>query len=193
MHALTLYYWLRTARVCTPANVCVRVCSHSVNMVKIEGFFRFRRARFPSSSHRARHRNFIRPCAALSYPGKDRKKKKIAGPPADRSNYCTPSLRRSSKLNTARVMNVIAVSKRHTCTPCSASQIRSNPFSCAHLSEMIPLPPLKLGGGGPGRASMQGVVHMCFGQRRGEGVRRAKNLIPALKSLVVHTEVKTPI
>lgn len=193
MHALTLYYWLRTARVRTPANVCVCVRSHSVNTVKIEGFFPFRRARFPSSSHRARHRNFIRPCAALSYPGKERERKKIAGPPADRSNYCTPSLRRSYKLNTARVMNVIAVSKRHACTPCSASQIRSNPFSCTHLSEMIPFSPLKLGGGGPGRASMQGVVHMCFGQRGGEGVRRAKNLIPALKSLVVHMEVKTPI
>lgn len=77
--------------------------------------------------------------------------------------------------------------------------IRSNPFSCAHLSEMILFTTLKLGGGGcgggggPGRAALQGVVDMRLGQRRGEGVRRAKNLIPALSRLLVGTEVKTAI
>lgn len=70
--------------------------------------------------------------------------------------------------------------------------IRSNPFSCAHLSEMILFSPLKLGGGGGcglRRASLQGVVDMRFGQRRGE----AKNLIAALSHLPVGAGVKTPI
>lgn len=76
--------------------------------------------------------------------------------------------------------------------------IRSNPFSCAHLSEMILFTPLKLGGGGcggggPGRAALQGVVDMRLGQRRGEGVRRTKNLISALSRLLVGTEVKAAI
>lgn len=145
MHALTLYYWLRTVRVYMRAQprghawpyVCdgdvvgmsirgwgyvrMRVwahASHSVNKVKDWGFSLHHRhspSFSLSPSLSALRGNSIRPCAVLSYPGK------IAKPPAVQSNYCTPYLRRCYKLNMAWVMHVLALSNsvhanRHTLT-----------------------------------------------------------------------------
>lgn len=121
--------------------------SRSVNTVKIEGFS-------PSDAHVSLH-----PLAAHAI-----------GTSLERApSYLIPTKREKKNSWTAcgseQLLYTISQEElqikhgsgheRHSCKQAARMHavfrqpIRSNPFSCAHLSEMIQFSPLKLGGGGP--------------------------------------------